>query len=82
MAAITDADRALMAAVRADARAYEMLQHKCRWEGMTLYGVLLEWGDPRTWPSWSWERRGREMVIRLKHMREEPIRQDCEENGA
>lgn len=74
MAVIRDSDRALMALVRADARAYEMLQHKCRWEGMTLYGVLLEWGDPRTWPSWSWGRRGSVTDVQLARVREEPIR--------
>ena len=52
MSAITEADRKLMAEVKADQRAYELLQHKCRWEAMPLYAVLREWGDPRTWPSY------------------------------
>jgi hypothetical protein len=51
MPAITDRQRALMAEVRADARAYELLRHKCRWEGMGQYAVLAEWGDPRQWPA-------------------------------
>jgi hypothetical protein len=49
MPAITDRQRAIMAAVRADPAAYERLRDKCRWEGMGQYAVLAEWGDPREW---------------------------------
>ncbi len=52
MAVITDENRALIAEIRADARAYELLQNKCRWEARGLFAVLLEWGDPRTWPAY------------------------------
>lgn len=50
---ITPEEKALYAEVRANPRAFALLQAKCRWEHMTLYGVLREWGDPRTWPSYT-----------------------------
>jgi len=37
--------------------AEEELCHKCRWEGMTRTGVILEWGDPREWPRTKERRR-------------------------
>ena len=46
---ICEKERAAMEAIKADSVAYERLKAKCRWEGMTLYGVLREWGDPRLW---------------------------------
>ena len=30
---------------------FERLKAKCRWEHMTLLAVLMEWGDPRGWPT-------------------------------
>ena len=33
-----------------DTEAEEKLQAKCRWEHMSRTAVILEWGDPRTWP--------------------------------
>ena len=53
MSLITEADRKLLAEVKTDPKAYELLKHKCRWEAMSLHAVLHEWGDPRTWPSYS-----------------------------
>ena len=50
MSEITAGDRALMAEISADPLASELLGHKGRWEGMSRYAVLKEWGDPRMWP--------------------------------
>lgn len=52
MSVITDKERALMREVSADPIAASLLTHKCRWEGMSRYAVLKEWGDPRKWPSY------------------------------
>lgn len=30
--------------------AEELLRKKCQWEHMTRAAVVMEWGDPRTWP--------------------------------
>lgn len=54
MSTITAADKALMAEVNSDPAALWRLRQKARWEGMSLYGVLSEWGDPRTWPGYPW----------------------------
>lgn len=29
--------------------AFKRLQQKCKYEKMTLTGVISEWGDPREW---------------------------------
>lgn len=44
-------EKAQMAQIEANSAAYERLKAKSKWEGMTLYGVLREWGDPRQWPN-------------------------------
>lgn len=49
MASVTAAERALLNEVKADPAAYQRLQDKARWEGMTLFAVLAAWGDPRRW---------------------------------
>ena len=46
---ITQEDIDLMKAVKEDSEAYQRLKDKARWESMTLYGILKEWGDPREW---------------------------------
>lgn len=33
-----------------DSDAEHELRAKCKWEHMTRMAVILEWGDPRTWP--------------------------------
>lgn len=33
----------------AGGEAEQRLRDKCRWEAMTRYAVIREWGDPRTW---------------------------------
>jgi hypothetical protein len=47
-------ERAVLRAVKADRVVYERLKAKCGWEGMTAYGVLREWGDPRDWKPGLW----------------------------
>ena len=32
-----------------DEKTLQRLKAKAEWEGMTLTGVLKEWGDPREW---------------------------------
>lgn len=50
----TDAAFALSSKIReTDPRANDLLRAKCRWEGMTRTAVILEWGDPRTWPDYT-----------------------------
>ncbi len=46
---ITKEDKLLMEEIRKDPKAYQKLKDKAKWEHMTLYGVLKEWGDPREW---------------------------------
>jgi len=52
MTAITILDKQLMSEIISDPKAYKMLKDKAKWEQMTLYGVLKEWGDPRKWSSY------------------------------
>ena len=59
MSEITEAERALMREIAADPVAAELLTHKCRWEAMSRYAVLREWGDPREWPSYVAAKSGR-----------------------
>ncbi len=49
MTAITEEHKKLMEEVRQDKEAYQRLKDKARWEHMTLYGVLIEWGPPWKW---------------------------------
>jgi hypothetical protein len=42
----------LLKTLRSDARAMDLLRAKARWEGVSLYGVLAGWGDPRQWPDY------------------------------
>ena len=46
---ITEEDKLLMEEIRKDPKANQRLKDKAKWEHMTLYGVLKEWGDPRKW---------------------------------
>lgn len=46
---ITEEEKRLMEEVRKNSDAYKKLQDKARWEHMSLFAVLAEWGDPRTW---------------------------------
>ena len=46
---ITQEDKDLMNEIKQDPEAYQRLKNKAKWEHMTLYGVLKEWGDPREW---------------------------------
>lgn len=46
---ICEAEKRLMAEVKANPDAFERLKAKARWEGMSLSAILREWGDPRTW---------------------------------
>ena len=46
---ITEAEKKLYAEVQADPVAYQRLRDKARWEHMTLFAILREWGDPRKW---------------------------------
>ena len=46
---ITEEDINLMNEIKQDPKAYQRLKDKAKWEHMTLYGVLKEWGDPREW---------------------------------
>ena len=32
-----------------DDEALEKLRQKCKWEHVSLLGVILQWGDPRGW---------------------------------
>ena len=50
---ITAAEWAIMKEINADPEAENLLSAKCRWEGMSRFAVLREWGDPRTWRSYS-----------------------------
>ena len=49
MSKITILDKQLMAEIIENPIAFRLLKDKSRWEGMTLYAVLQEWGDPREW---------------------------------
>jgi hypothetical protein len=55
MSAITEKDIQLMAEIKEDPKAYDLLRAKCRWEHMTLYAVLKGWGDPREWSDYKEE---------------------------
>ena len=46
---ITEEDINLMNEIKQDPKAYQRLKDKAKWEHITLYGVLKEWGDPREW---------------------------------
>lgn len=46
---ITQEEIDLMNEIKKDSNAYQRLKDKAKWEHMTLYGVLKEWGDPREW---------------------------------
>jgi hypothetical protein len=46
---ITEEDKLLMEEIRKNPKAYQKLKDKAKWEHMTTYGVLKEWGDPREW---------------------------------
>ena len=46
---ITDKDRELLEEIKKDPDAFENLKAKARWEAMTLFGVLKDYGDPRQW---------------------------------
>ena len=46
---ITKEDRALMAQIKQDTNAYKRLQAKARWEHISLFAVLKDYGDPRRW---------------------------------
>ena len=49
---ISKEDRELMDEVTKDPIALELLKNKCRWEAMSRYAVLKEWGDPRKWATY------------------------------
>ena len=49
MAKVTTEQVRLMREVRNDPEAYALLKEKARWEHMTLFATLAEWGDPREW---------------------------------
>lgn len=49
MSRITEKQKALLAEVQQDEDAYNYLQCKSQWEGMSLHKVLRIWGDPRKW---------------------------------
>lgn len=49
MAIISEEDTKLMKEICADPVAKSLLQGKCKWEHMSMYAVLHEWGDPRKW---------------------------------
>ena len=49
MGKITDEDQRLMDEIKADPIAYDLLKAKASWEGMSLFAVLHEYSDPRTW---------------------------------
>jgi len=49
---ITILDKQLMSEIMLDSKANQLLKDKAKWEQMTLYGVLKEWGDPRKWSSY------------------------------
>jgi len=46
---ITPEDEKLMIEIQQDKEAYEKLKAKARWEQMSLYAVLKDYGDPREW---------------------------------
>ena len=46
---ITQEDKDLMNEIRQDPEANRRLKEKAKWEAMTLFAVLKEWGDPREW---------------------------------
>ena len=52
MSTITKRDKELMDEIQNDPIAFELLKDKCRWESMSRYGVLKEWGDPREWATY------------------------------
>ena len=52
MSIITKKDKELMDEIQNDSIALELLKNKCRWESMSRYGVLKEWGDPREWTTY------------------------------
>jgi hypothetical protein len=52
MTEITMLDKQLMLEIIEDPVALELLKDKCRWEAMSRYAVLKEWGDPREWPTY------------------------------
>lgn len=52
---ITDKEKKLFEEISKDEKAFALLRDKAEWEGMSLYGVLYEWGDPREWNSYKRE---------------------------
>lgn len=46
---ITKEVRDLREAIRHDPVLDERLLDKCRWENMSVWQVLEEWGDPKDW---------------------------------
>ena len=46
---ITEDDRKLLEEIKNDSDAYERLQAKARWEKITVFAVLRDYGDPRNW---------------------------------
>lgn len=46
---ITEEEKKLMEEIRKDPKALQRLKDKARWEAMSLFAVLKEWGDPRKW---------------------------------
>jgi hypothetical protein len=49
MAAVTEKEIALWKEIRSDPVVKELIGEKCRWEHLSCYAVLREWGDPRKW---------------------------------
>lgn len=46
---ITEKDEKLLEEIKKDPKAFERLKAKARWEEMTLFAVLIDYGDPRNW---------------------------------
>ena len=46
---VTDKEKQLFEEIKKDPKAYEKLKTKCRWEHMTIFAVLRDYGDPRKW---------------------------------
>jgi len=45
---LTEANR-IYREIQNDKRACELMRDKCRWEHMSWIGVIMDFGDPRTW---------------------------------
>jgi len=46
---MSEARKILEEVKKESGEAWEDLKQKCRWEHISLLGVISQWGDPRKW---------------------------------